>query len=182
MRRVAVVHPDPEMQPLVDRLESGWPPERGDPFGIPRVVETGQSEVIQEVTDEMLQQAAHTPENIEALRKLGIGSLITVPMEARERVLGAITYIAPKAYHPYSDADLGLAEDLGVRCAIAIENAHTHRTAQRRADRLERLHAVSVALLGGLTPHEVAEAVISAGREAFGASAGFAGLLSADGE
>ena len=182
MRRVAVVHPDPEMQPLVDRLESGWPPERGDPFGIPRVIATGQSEVIGEVTDEMLQRAAHTGENLDALRQLGIGSLMTVPMEARERILGAITYIAPRAYHPYTDADLGLAEDLGVRCAVAIENAQLYRTAHRRADRLERLHTMSAALLKSLTAEEVADTVVSAGREAFGAEAGFAGLLSPDGD
>ena len=182
MRRVAVVHPDPEMQPLVDRLESGWPPERDDPFGIPRVVATGHGEVLREVTDERLQQVAHTQENLEALRQLGIGSLITVPMEARERILGAITYIAPKAHHPYTDVDLALAGDLGVRCAIAIENAQLYRTAQRRADRLERLHAVSAALLNSVIPEEAMRAVVRAGREAFGAAAAFAGLLGPGGK
>jgi hypothetical protein len=37
MRRVAIIHPEPEGQALADELLAGWPPERDDPLGVPSV-------------------------------------------------------------------------------------------------------------------------------------------------
>src|SRR5687768_14723407 len=45
MRRLAIIHPDPEMQSLADQLLAGWPPHRDDPLGLPSAVRTGRSEV-----------------------------------------------------------------------------------------------------------------------------------------
>ncbi|HUH12301.1 MAG TPA: HAMP domain-containing sensor histidine kinase [Longimicrobiales bacterium] len=130
MRRLAVIHPDPANQELARRLEAGWPPERDDPFGLPRAMYTRRSEVIQDVTDEMLQAAAHGEDNLRILRRLGIGSLMVVPLIAHGEVLGAITYIAPRSHHHYTDDELELAEDLAARCAVAIDNARLFREAK----------------------------------------------------
>jgi K+-sensing histidine kinase KdpD len=46
MRRLSVVHPDPEKQALTSRLIQSWPPERDDPIGAPVVMRTRRSEVI----------------------------------------------------------------------------------------------------------------------------------------
>ncbi|HET7460402.1 MAG TPA: HAMP domain-containing sensor histidine kinase [Longimicrobium sp.] len=123
MRRIAVIHPDAGRQRLAQELLSGWPPQRDDPLGVPSVVRTRRSEVVFPVTDEMLVAAARSPENLRILRALEIGSLMTVPLLARDEVLGAITYVIPNHGDSFSAEDLLLAEDLGARCAIAIDNA-----------------------------------------------------------
>ena len=123
MRRLAVIHPDAARQRLAEELLSGWPPLRDDPLGVPSVVRTRRSEVVFPVTDEMLVAAARSPENLRVLRALEIGSLMTVPLLARNEVLGAITYVSPNHGDSFSAEDLALAEDLGARCAIAIDNA-----------------------------------------------------------
>ena len=123
MRRLAVIHPDAGRQELAEGLLSGWPPQRDDPLGVPSVVRTRRSEMVFPVTDEMLVVAARSPENLRILRALEIGSLMTVPLLAREEVLGAITYVSPNHGDSFSAEDLALAEDLGARCAIAIDNA-----------------------------------------------------------
>ena len=135
MRRLAVIHPDAARQRLAEKLLSGWPPLRDDPLGVPSVVRTGRSEVVFPVTDEMLVAAARSPENLRILRALEIGSLMTVPLLARGEVLGAITYVSPNHGDSFSAEDLVLAEDLGARCAIAIDNARLFgRARQAQAD------------------------------------------------
>jgi signal transduction histidine kinase len=130
MRRVAVIHPDPELQKLARKLENGWPPERDDPLGAPRAVRTRTSEILSHVSDEMLVQAAHGEENLQILRRLGIGSLIVAPMIARDHVLGAVTFVSADTGHQYTDEDLFLANEITSRSAIAIENARLLRTAE----------------------------------------------------
>jgi GAF domain-containing protein len=130
MRRVAVVHADPEMQALARRLGSGWPPERDDPFGVPRAVRTGETEIIPNIPDEMLMRVSRSEENLEILRSLGIGSLLVVPLIARGEVLGAITYVSPRGGRMHTEEDVATAEDLAAQCAIAVDNARLYRMAQ----------------------------------------------------
>lgn len=141
MRRLAVIHSDPELQLLARQLEDGWPPERDDPLGVPRAVQTRQSEVITSVPDEMLVRASRSEENLRILRRLGIGSLMIVPLIARDQVLGAITYVSPRQGRGYTTRDLALAEALAARCAIAIDNAWLYaeaRNAQRVAEEAKK--------------------------------------------
>ncbi len=131
MRRLAIVHPDPEQQALADRLLPAWPPQRDDPLGAPSVIRTRRSHVIVQVTDEMLVEAARSPENLTLLRALQIGSIMTVPLLARGEVLGAITYVSPNHGDAFTEQDLVLAEDLAARCAIAIDNSRLLQHAQQ---------------------------------------------------
>lgn len=130
MRRVAIVHPDPHRRELAAGLVKSWPPAREDPLGAPRAVRTREIEVIPFVDDEMLVSVARDEENLRTLRALGIGSVIVVPLIARGNVLGAITLVSAESEHQYAPADLELAEDLGARCAMAIDNARLHRDAR----------------------------------------------------
>lgn len=130
IRRVAVIHPDPEKQKLARLLENGWPPERDDPLGAPRAVRTRRSEALPQVSDEMLVQAAHGEENLRILRALGIGSLIVAPIIAHDEVLGAITFVSADTGHQYADEDLALADEIAARSATAIENSRLLRAAE----------------------------------------------------
>ena len=144
MRRLAIVHPDPAMHALVRRLERGWPPRVDDPLGIPAVVGTRRAEVIADVTDDLLREAAHDEENLALLSELGIGSLVMVPLIARGHVHGAMTFVSPRDGRRHGPDDLALAEDLAARAAMAIDNARLYREAQRaRAGALEASRAKS---------------------------------------
>jgi signal transduction histidine kinase len=133
MRRVAVIHPDPSKLPLVRALERGWPPEVDDVVGAPAVMRTRRTVSIPEVTDELMRRMARTPENLEALLALGIGSVITVPLMAKNYVLGAITFVSDALGHRYDASDVALAEDLAGIAALALDNARFYRAAIGRA-------------------------------------------------
>ena len=130
MRRVAILHPDPHKQELAAGLVKSWPPGRDDPLGAPQAVRTREIEVIPFVDDEMLVAVARDEENLRTLRAPGIGSVIVVPLIARGHVLGALTLVSAESGHQYAPADIELAEDLGARCAMAIDNARLHRDAR----------------------------------------------------
>jgi signal transduction histidine kinase len=130
MRRLAVVHPDPQKQALARRLTSGWPPQVDDPLGVPLAVRTRRSEVVSHVPDELLAEAARDERNLRLLRELGIGSLMVAPMLARGHVHGAITFVSPERGQ-YGPDSLALAEDLARRAAMAIDNARLYRAAER---------------------------------------------------
>lgn len=154
LRRVAIIHPEPDRAEIARELRDGWPPDRQDPLGVPAVALTRRSEVVPEVNDAWLREVARSERNLELLRKLGIGSLMTVPLIARGDVLGAMTFVAPRYARAYTADDLALAEDLAARAAIAIDNARLYRLAERAREAAELAsHAKSQFL--GVMSHEL---------------------------
>ena len=95
------------------------------------MIRTGQPELFAEIPAELLREAtADTPELLETLEELGLRSSMCVPLVARQRTLGAITFVSAESGRRYSEADLATAQDLARRAAIAIDNARLFRDAQ----------------------------------------------------
>lgn len=87
-----------------------------------------------------------------------------------------------------SDEEISLAEELGRRVALALDNVHLYEAQQRlradaeeTAERIVRLQAVTAAFSEALTLTQVARVVVREGVRAAGAAAGVLGLLTADG-
>jgi signal transduction histidine kinase len=86
----------------------------------------------------MLREAAQSEEHLLSLHELEPRSYICVPLIARGRTLGALTFVVGESGRRYGEADLGLAVELARRAATAVDNARLYRAAQERA------HAASV--------------------------------------
>ena len=82
------------------------------------------------VTDESLEKAIPDAGNRAMLRSLGFNGYIMVPLIARGHILGVLSFIAADACRRYDADDLAVAEDLGRRCAVAVDNARLYRDAQ----------------------------------------------------
>jgi PAS domain S-box-containing protein len=136
LRRLAVVHADPSRVELARELYRQHPPRPDDPHGAPHVLRTGQPELTEQITDAMLAAAALDEEHLRILRGLGLRSYIAVPLSARGKTLGVLTFLAAESGRRYSRADLALAEDLAHRAAVAIDNALLYAEL-RRTDRLK---------------------------------------------
>ena len=126
--RVAVIHPDPAKQRLARDFYRDHPPRRGDPIGAPRVIRTQASE-FEPLAEVGVLEACEDAEQRRILAALEAHAFLTVPLRARGRTLGAITFVSEQQRH-YDDADLLLAEDLGRRCAMAIDNARLYGAAE----------------------------------------------------
>jgi signal transduction histidine kinase len=98
---------------------------------VAKVLATGKPEFMPHIDNEWIQHSVISPKHLEFLRELGLQSLMTVPLVARDHTLGALTvgFTADSRRH-YTHADLGLAEDLARRAAVAIDNAQLYREEQ----------------------------------------------------
>jgi PAS domain S-box-containing protein len=134
--QLAVAHVDPERVAWARRLQEQYPVDPDIDQGVVRVARTGLPEIIPEVTDEMLVAAARDPEHLAILRLVGLTSVMFVPMIARERSVGVITFVAAESRYRYDERDLELTQELARRAALAIDNARLYD-----AERAARLQA-----------------------------------------
>jgi PAS domain S-box-containing protein len=134
LRRVAVAHVDPAQVDRARELHCRHPPDRGAPLGVWHVLRTGTSEMVPDISDDLLVATVKDGALLRILRELGLKSYLGVPLGVRDKVLGVITFIAAESGRRYGPADLAVAEDLAHRAAVAIENARLYQ-AVREADR-----------------------------------------------
>ena len=144
LRRLTVAHVDPDKVRLANELVERYPPDPAAAYGVPNVIRTRRPELFSEITDELLQEATtDTPELLDILRELGLRSSMCVPLVARERALGAITFVSAESGRRYDEADLVTAQDLARRAATAVDNAVLFRETQAaRRDAQESLAVV----------------------------------------
>lgn len=166
LHRLAVEHVDPDKVRLALELERRYPADREAPNGAWEVMRTGQSTLIPEVTDEMLVASAKDEEHLRLARQLRLHSALVVPLIARGRVLGVITWVSAESERRYTEADVAFAEDLGRRGAIAIDNAQLHSETREAAVRLQR--AVLPELAVDISGWEVVSHYSPAGRTEVG--------------
>jgi PAS domain S-box-containing protein len=143
LSQVAVAHVDPDKRRLALELRERYPPDPSASTGTPNVIRSGRTELIEHI-DEALLDAALPPgreDLADIVRELGLYSAMTVPLIARERVLGAITFVSAESEHSYTRDDVRFAEDLARRAATAIDTARRFSQQTRAAVRSEeRFH------------------------------------------
>ncbi|MET0595833.1 MAG: ATP-binding protein [Polyangiaceae bacterium] len=66
--------------------------------------------------------------------KLGVRSMMSVPLFGRSQTLGALTFLRTQNGAPFGISDLHIAEQIGLRAAIAIDNARLYAKARQAAD------------------------------------------------
>jgi PAS domain S-box-containing protein len=131
VERVAYAHADPAKVTLLEKLRTSVPrrSQRHDP--VIRAAFDRSSSLIPVVDDEWLNRATASPEQAEVLRRLGTHSILTVPLVAGSKVLGALTCglageVGEGQLRSYDAEDLFFIEELGRRAGAAIENARMY--------------------------------------------------------
>jgi serine phosphatase RsbU (regulator of sigma subunit) len=140
-----VAHRDPEKARLGRRLRTRWPVDPSDPGGVAAVVRTGVSQLVAEITDDMLVAVARDADHLEMLRAVGLNSTMIVAVRAGDRILGALSFVSSTSRR-FDERDLQLAEDLGRQAGILIANA------QLNADRARIAHTLQAGLLPEVLP------------------------------
>jgi PAS domain S-box-containing protein len=145
LRTVAVAHADPAKLRFARDYQQRYPTPLSAATGSARVLREGVSQLIDGITDELLEQAVPDPAQRAAVRGLGMRAAMIVPMLARGRAIGVITMVSAESGRRFAQGDLELAEELGRRAGTAVENARLYR---------ERSH-IAAALQRGLLPDEL---------------------------
>jgi signal transduction histidine kinase len=135
IRRIAVVHQEPESVRLAHDVQRRYPTRLDQPSGVGAVIRTGRPELQREITAEML-AAVPDAELRRLVQQLQLRSIMTAPLTARGRTFGAITLVSTRANHLYGDDDLAFTLELAGRAALAIDNARLF-TQTQEANRLK---------------------------------------------
>jgi PAS domain S-box-containing protein len=137
LRPVASAHADPARQALAEALQREYPPDAAAAHGPAAVARTGESQLYPEISGDQMAAGARDTRHGELLRALGVGSAMVVPMRARNRVVGTISLLACESGRRFGRQDLALAEDLGLRAGVTVDNARLYHTREAIAKTLQ---------------------------------------------
>lgn len=128
--RVAVATADPGQAALADAMRR-HPADLTRETELLRVLRTGEIRLLDDVPEDLLRALSSDAATAAAIAGLDIGVALLVPLAARERNLGVITLLCTDGQREYEPADLRIAEELGRRVGLAVENALLYRAAQQ---------------------------------------------------
>lgn len=143
LRRLAVAHTEPSRSDLAGEVERRHLLDPAARRGPAEVMRTGKSELIAELSDDLLRQIAKDSESFEMIRRLGLVSFIGVALRARGEVLGVVSFLSAESGRRYGPEDLALAEALAVRAAVAIDNARLYREAREAVQLREEFLSIA---------------------------------------
>jgi PAS domain S-box-containing protein len=126
LERIALVHVDPAKHRLAAEIQRKYPAAPNPDRGALKAVLTGESQLISEIPQELIEEAAQSEEHERLIAQLGLRSAMIVPLRGRDRALGAITFVSAESNLIFNEDDLALAEDLAARAAVAVDNARLY--------------------------------------------------------
>jgi PAS domain S-box-containing protein len=138
LKRLALAHVDPEKERLAEEIERRYPTQPSADRGALKAVLTGRSELMREIPEQLLDDAAEDDEHARLIKRLGLRSAMIVPLLARDRALGAISFVSAESDLLFDENDLALAEDLAARAATAVDNARLYGERSYIAETLQR--------------------------------------------
>ncbi len=139
LKRVAVAHFDPEKEKQVYEIQ----PTRAIDFkqaNTPQIetLHSGQSLLYTDIPSSLIEKTVVDAQQLEIIRELDPISAIVVPLTTPDHVLGICTFVQSDSGRRYSSADLELAEDLGRRVSLSLDNAFLYAESQKLNTELEQ--------------------------------------------
>ena len=108
------------------------------------------------------------PEHLAADRTLGYTHYMGLPLRFGERIIGALTFRARRAF---SRRDQDVAEAFAGQAAVAIEHARLYREASQQADRMRALAEMGRTLVSTVDAGRILDIVTAQTRETLGVAA-----------
>ena len=100
------------------------------PFGYAEVVRTGRTELQQRVSEDFYRPYVKSPKHLAELVAMNLRSWIGVPLTRQGETIGALFFALTTEGRMYTPDDVALAEEIGKRASLAIENARLYRDAR----------------------------------------------------
>lgn len=128
LQRVAITHRDPALQPVAQALLE-LPLDSSRPHLTFAALQSREP-IFRQISLADLQALAQNPRHLELLRQLGPGNFLTLPLIARDRLLGAILFARSEERGGFDPHEIEAAQDLAERAALAIDNARLYSEAR----------------------------------------------------
>jgi PAS domain S-box-containing protein len=134
---VAAAGNDRERARTLERIRREHPIDRDSSHPVAKVIRTGNAMLLPKLDEQALRDMAQSDEHLGLMHEMGYRSAVVVPLPARGRLLGALSLLRMDD-NPYDQGDLLLAETLGRRAALALENARLYASTRHIARTLQQ--------------------------------------------
>lgn len=130
---------EPQLAESLERIRTKHKPDPQGPHPVARALHTGEAVVIEDLTDPAaIERIAQSEEHRRLLASAGYRSGVVMPLFARGRLLGALSFLHVHAARHYESDRLSLMHDLAARAAMAIDNARLYEERAHVAGTLQR--------------------------------------------
>jgi len=130
-RRRAARHRNPDLQPTLDPLLREPELDPATRRDRTRVLQEPRPLLLARIDEAALSMLKLTPTEQRVLRQLNLASLMVLPLQVSDRLIGAlIVGTVEGGSKPFGEDDLELAQALALRAALAIDNARLYQGAQ----------------------------------------------------
>ena len=167
IRRFVVAHPERNGERSMRELTCHYPLDPNAPHGTPKVLRTGQPELIPEGHGELLRSLTGDGESLELIRNLAPISYLCVPLQVGLRLVGSMGFVSSAGRggnaRRYGPEDLTLAEGLARCTALVAANFlegslvpdHRQETIVREPGLTRRQLEVLQLLDSGMRAHQI---------------------------
>src|SRR5690606_10303622 len=121
-RTLEIADIDPEKEEMDRQIHASRPLGLNSDHPVAQVLRTGRPLLFSDVDESVLRLISGDDDDyFETLKKLGNDSAMYVPLIARGRTIGVVSFISAESGHRYGPSDLALAQELTRRAALAID-------------------------------------------------------------
>ncbi len=132
LERIAVIHQDQKMTDYLFEFEKRFPTTEKNSSDLYAVIRTGDAQLVPVVTDETTRQGARSPEHLEAMQRLGLKSLMIIPIFAHSKVLGALTLGYAESGRVYTQDDSEFFREFCNDLGIVLDNGRLDEEISKR--------------------------------------------------
>lgn len=128
---------EPAHARALEEMRRAHPLPTDGPHPVAAALRSRRAQLLGAMTADFQRDIAEGDEHFALMRRLRYHSAIVVPLIARQRVLGVLSLLRMDDAPSYDADDLVLAEDLGRRAALAIDNARLYESTRHVARTLQ---------------------------------------------
>ncbi len=130
---------DPEMAARLERIRREMPLDPGGEHPVAQVLRLNQPMIWRDLkAPEVVDKVSQNNDHLQLMQEAGYNSAAVVPLVARGRVLGALSFLHAHGDLRYDSGDLEFLSELGERAALALDNARLYRERDQVAKSLQR--------------------------------------------
>jgi len=130
---------NPEMAARLERIRREKPLDPSGEHPVAQVLRLNQPMIWRDLkAPEIVDKVSQSAEHLQLMQDAGYNSAAVVPLVARGRTLGALSFLHAHGDMRYDQGDLEFLAELGERAALALDNARLYRERDRVAKTLQR--------------------------------------------
>lgn len=130
---------DPETAARLEAIRREKPLDPTGEHPVAQVLRLGQPMIWRDLkAPEVVDKVSQSAEHLQLMRDASYNSAAVVPLLARGRTLGALSFLHGHSDLRYDQGDLEFLAELGERAALALDNARLYRERDRVAKNLQR--------------------------------------------